>query len=114
MHELSICEAILGHVDARVRDRPVHTIHVRIGYLRQVVPDSLLFSWQVLTESTGRAGTELDVEHVPAVVHCAACGADTTLDWPVLACASCESHDVTLRSGDELEVSWIEIEEQVS
>ena len=113
MHELSICEAILGHVDARLGDRPVHSVHVRIGYLRQVVPDSLLFSWQVLTESTGRAGIELDVEHVPAVVHCASCGADTTLDWPVLACASCEGHDVVLRSGDELEVSWVEVSEPV-
>ena len=91
----------------------MHTVHVRIGYLRQVVPDSLLFSWQVLTESTGARRHRADVEHVPAVVHCRACGADTTLDWPVLACATCESHDVTLRSGDELEVSWVEVAEEV-
>jgi hydrogenase nickel incorporation protein HypA/HybF len=113
VHELSICEAILGHVSAKVGDRPVEGVHVRIGYLRQVVPESLLFSWEMLTEASGRAGLELTVEHVPAVVHCRACGADTTLDLPALVCATCEGHDVDLRSGGELEVAWIEVAEGV-
>ena len=75
MHELSLCQAILEHVEARAGERAVRRVHVRIGYLRQVVPDSLLFSWEMLTESSDLAGCELVVEHVPAVVHCAACAA---------------------------------------
>ena len=113
MHELSLCQAILEHVEARAGERAVCRVHVRIGYLRQVVPDSLLFSWAMLTDSSDLAGCELVVAHVPAVVHCAACALDTTLDWPVLACARCESHDVELRSGDELELAWIDVAEEV-
>ncbi len=113
MHELSLCQAILEHVEARSEGRPVRRVDVRIGYLRQVVPDSLLFSWEMLTERTPLAGTELVVEHIPAVVHCARCDVDTTLEWPVLACASCESHDVQLRSGDELQLAWIDVAEEV-
>jgi hydrogenase nickel incorporation protein HypA/HybF len=113
VHELSLCQAILEHVESRAGARPVPRVHVRIGYLRQVVPDALLFAWQMLTETSGRVGCELIIEHVPAVVHCTACGADSTLDFPVLACARCESHDVELRRGDELELAWIDVAEEV-
>jgi hydrogenase nickel incorporation protein HypA/HybF len=112
VHELSLCQAILEHVETRAGDRPVRCVNVRIGHLRQVVPDSLLFSWEMLTETTRLAGCELLVEHVPAVVHCTTCDLDTTLDWPVLACARCESHDVELRAGDELELAWIDVAEE--
>ena len=111
MHELSLCQAILDHTLARAGDRPVRRVEVRIGHLRQVVPDSLQFAWEMLTESTDLADCELVIEHVPAVVHCNACGADTTLDLPVLACAACEDMGVELRSGEELELAWIDVAE---
>ncbi len=113
MHELSLCQAIVDHVEARAGGRPIRRVEVRIGHLRQVVPDSLRFAWEMLTESTELAACELVVEHVPAVVHCGACGADTTLDLPVLACAACESLDVELRSGEELQLASMDVAEEV-
>lgn len=113
MHELSLCQAILEHVEARSNGRPVRQVDVRIGHLRQVVPDSLQFSWQMLTEGTDLDGVELVVEHVPAVVRCCSCGADTTLDLPVLACATCEGLDVELLSGEELDLASIDVAEEV-
>ena len=109
MHELSLAQAILEHVEAHAGGRPVRRVDVRIGYLRQVVPDSLAFAWEMLTEGTARAGCKLVIEHVPAVVQCRVCGAETTLDWPVLACAACESHDVELRSGEDLHVASLDV-----
>ena len=44
MHELSICEAIARTVVDRAAGRRVLTVTVRIGYLRQVVPEALAFS----------------------------------------------------------------------
>jgi hydrogenase nickel incorporation protein HypA/HybF len=67
----------------------------------------------MLTESTPFAATELTIEHVPAVVRCAACDRDTVLDWPVLACAHCGRHDVELRSGDELQLAWLDVGAEV-
>ncbi len=113
MHELSLCAAILETVDARAAGRPVGRVAVRIGYLRQVVPDSLRFSWEMLTQGTDLAGSELAIDHVPAVVRCRACGAETTLAWPVLACASCEGHDVELLSGEEFQLASIDVAEEV-
>ena len=78
---------------------------MRIGHFRQVVPDSLLFSWEMLTADSPLAGCELVIEQVPAVVHCRSCGADTTLDLPVMACSSCAGHDVDLVTGDEFQLA---------
>ena len=62
----------------------------------------MTFSWEMLTTTTVLEGAALEIEHVPVTVACHVCGTVTTLDVPVLACASCGSGDVELRSGDEL------------
>jgi len=113
MHELSLCQAILEHVESRAGGRPVRRVDVRIGHLRQVVPDSLQFSWEMLTESTELAGCELVIEHVAAVVRCRECATETTLGWPVLACAACEGHDVELLRGEELQIASLDVAEEV-
>jgi hydrogenase nickel incorporation protein HypA/HybF len=101
VHELSLCDAILGTTMKYAEGRPVRQVTVRIGHLRQVVPDALLFGWEVLTESTDLKGCELVIEQIPATVECRECRAVTTLDMPILACATCESFEVTLLSGEE-------------
>ncbi|MEQ1785791.1 MAG: hydrogenase maturation nickel metallochaperone HypA [Acidimicrobiales bacterium] len=113
MHELSLAQAIVEHVYARVGERPVRRVEVRVGHLRQVVPDSLQFAWEMLTESTSLAAAPLVVEHVPAVVRCRDCGADSTLEVPILACAACASLEVDLQSGRELDLAWIDVAEEV-
>ena len=109
MHELSLCEAIADTVRRRAEGRPVLRASVRIGHLRQVVPSSMSFCWEVLTDGTDLAGCELDIDHVPAVAFCPGCGERTTLDLPVLACASCGTSDVMLESGEELMLVSIEL-----
>jgi hydrogenase nickel incorporation protein HypA/HybF len=102
MHELSLCEAILGSAQKHADGQRVTQVNVRIGHLRQAVPDALLFGWEVLTESTDLKGCQLVIEQVPAVVHCTECGEDTTLDLPILCCGACESFEVKLLAGEEL------------
>ncbi len=113
MHELSLCQAILDTVEQRSAGRPVKRVDVRVGHLRQVVPDALSFSWEMLTDGTDLAGCELAIEQVPAVVRCHACGAESTLRFPVLACETCESHDVQLLSGDELLIASFDVAAEI-
>jgi hydrogenase nickel incorporation protein HypA/HybF len=109
VHELSLCDAILNKAIKHAGGRPVRQVTVRIGHLRQVVPDALLFSWEVMTDPTDMKGAELVIEHVPAVVECRECGNLSTLDFPILACATCESFDVQLISGEEFLVVSMEL-----
>jgi hydrogenase nickel incorporation protein HypA/HybF len=108
MHELALCQAIIGTVERHADGRRVEQVDVRIGHFRQVVPDSLQFSWELLTAGTDLVGCRLVIDHVPAVIECRACGQATTLELPILVCSSCESSDVTLVSGEELLVASID------
>ena len=102
MHELSICNAIARTAARHADGRPVTQVTVQIGHLRQVVPDALRFSWEVVSGASGLEDAELVIEQVPAVVECSACGARTTLEAPMVACGTCGAFDVELLSGEEL------------
>ena len=75
MHELSICSAIASTAAKHAEGRPVTQVTVQIGHLRQVVPDALQFSWEVVSSTTQLKDAELVIEQVPAVVECIECGA---------------------------------------
>ncbi len=114
MHELALCEAIIDTVTRHADGQAVERVEVRIGHFRQVVPDSLMFSWELLTDGTDLAGCELAIDHVPAVIECRSCGQQTSLDAPILMCRSCDSTDVTLVSGEEFQIASIDRAREVS
>jgi hydrogenase nickel incorporation protein HypA/HybF len=109
MHELSICSAIAATAAKHADGRPVSQVTVQIGHLRQVVPDALLFSWEVVSSASQLQDAQLVIQEIPAVVECLECGARSTLDLPILSCGDCGSFNVKLLSGEELQVMSIEL-----
>ncbi len=111
MHELSICSAIANAAAKHADGHTVSQVTVEIGHLRQVVPDALQFSWEIVASTTAAELRKADlvVQEVPAVVDCQKCAARTTLDMPILACGSCGAFEVTLISGEELRVVSIDV-----
>lgn len=110
MHELALCGAIADIVDRRAGDRPVGAVHVRIGQLRQVIPDTLQFCWEMVVCGTTLDGARLEIEEVPAVLHCRTCAADTAMDREVMfACRRCGGVDVAVASGEEFLVTALEL-----
>jgi hydrogenase nickel incorporation protein HypA/HybF len=109
VHELSLCDAIVGTATKHADGRPVTQVTVRIGHLRQVVPDALQFGWELLTDGTDLKGCELVIEQIPATVECHRCHVVSTLDLPVLVCGGCGSFEVSLRSGEEFLIVSMEL-----
>ncbi len=73
MHELSICGSIADIVTRRAAGRPVQVINVRVGQLRQVVPDTLVYCWELVSAETPLEGSRISIEAVPARIRCRAC-----------------------------------------
>lgn len=113
VHELSICSAIARTAQEHAGGRAVRRIRLRVGHFRQVVPGTLAYCWELQTRGGPLEGCALDVEHVPAVIRCRSCGADTTLEHPVLVCGSCGGTDVALVSGEEFLIESIDVAEPV-
>lgn len=110
MHELSLCRSIYGIVDGARRDRPVTTVHLQVGQLRQVVPATLEHCWGFVTDTTPLAGSVLEIDHVPVRLDCRACGERTTVEHVlVLTCAACGSGDISLHTGEEFLVTSIDL-----
>ncbi len=112
MHELSVCASIADIVNRRAAERRVAAIHLRIGQLRQVVPDTLLYCWSVLSADTELDGSVLEVESVPARISCNACGHETEIgDYPLFVCAGCDGVDVEVVAGEEFLITALDLVE---
>jgi hydrogenase nickel incorporation protein HypA/HybF len=111
VHELSICRSISGIVTEHAAGRPVARIHVRVGQLRQIVPDTLAHCWELVAATPGSplAGSVLEVDSVPAGVDCRACGAHTVLTEPVPRCAACGGCEVAIVTGEEFLVTSLDL-----
>ena len=112
MHELAISSAVLATVLRHAEGRRVTVVRLRVGHLRQVVPDSLEFHWGIVTRDGLCEGSVLEQELIPARLACGACARDWEIELPVFRCPSCGGADVAIAAGDELEVESIEVEEE--
>jgi hydrogenase nickel incorporation protein HypA/HybF len=109
VHELSLCQAVVGTVTDHAEGRRVTAVRLRIGHFRQIVPDTMKFCWSLQVAESPLAGSVLHIDEVPAVAECRACGDSTTLTDPVVACATCGSTDADLVSGEEFLVESIDV-----
>ena len=113
MHELALSRAILEQALSHAGGRPVVRVGVSVGALRQVVPSSLEFSFQAISNGTGCEGAELEQTLVPATASCP-CGERWTLQELLLRCPRCTGTTVSIRDGEQLTVDYIEVEEEAS
>ncbi len=104
MHELSIADAIVRIACAHAGERRIETVELKVGHLRQVVPDALAFAFTLVAEGTLAEGAELVMKEVPAAGVCRVCEAESELPGFPLACARCGSLDLELIRGEELSV----------
>jgi hydrogenase nickel incorporation protein HypA/HybF len=111
MHELSIADSIVRIACAHAAGRRVVKVELKVGHLRQVVPESLAFAFELVAQGTAAEGAELELEEVPAAGRCRGCGAETELGGFPLACARCGGLDLELLRGEELLVDSLELEE---
>jgi hydrogenase nickel incorporation protein HypA/HybF len=111
MHELSIAEAIADVALRHATGRRVTAVEVRVGALRQVVPDALEFAFELVAQGTALEGARLELQHVPARGRCRSCGADCEMDDFPLRCALCGGLEMDLLAGDELSVEALELDD---
>ncbi len=116
MHELSIAQNIVEMIQQHIPNQEwerVLAVRLKIGVLAGVVPESLEFSFQVITAELPLRHTQLEIESVPFRVYCNACSATTENEIGFALCKECGSTDIKIISGLELLVSEIEVQNSV-
>lgn len=105
MHELSICEALIGQVEAVARAEHanvVSDIYVSVGPLSGVEHPLMQNAFPIAAAGTVASDATLHLETLPVRVSCGECGRESEVPVNRLVCAHCGEWRTELVSGDEL------------
>ncbi len=107
MHELSLIENI---IDIILEEMPKHnltrieSISLKVGQMRQVVPEALLFGFECLSKDTPLEGAELIMENIAIKGRCDHCEEDIILENWFDPCPGCGAMHLPIVAGKELEI----------
>lgn len=87
----------------------IHRVVMRVGTLAGVVPDSLMFAFDIVTQGSMAEGATLEIETVPSLCHCVDCGKEFEPKDFFYECPNCGSLSVELKRGKELELAYLEV-----
>lgn len=113
MHELAIAQSIVSTVEREIERRnlsSVQKIVVRIGALSGILADALAFSFEAITLDTPLQNTKLEIENVPVHGKCRTCGHEFNVEDLVFACPRCDSAQIEVTKGLELDIAYLEVE----
>jgi hydrogenase nickel incorporation protein HypA/HybF len=112
MHEMSIAQNILEIVQetlAKEDSVQLKEVVLDIGELVAIVPDSLEFCYNVLTEQTPYQGSKLTINIIPLKGKCKTCAHIFSIEKMCFLCPRCKSTELDIIQGQELKISHLEV-----
>ncbi|HLE00699.1 MAG TPA: hydrogenase maturation nickel metallochaperone HypA [Bdellovibrionota bacterium] len=94
MHELSIAQSLIRIIEDELAKRnvknQVERVVVKAGKLNAIIPDSLSFHFDILKKTRPQLeSTVLEIQEIPAIVHCPKCQRTFELEHAIFACEVC-------------------------
>ena len=108
MHEMAITQSVVEAVCEHAAGRRVHSVKLEVGALCAVVPDAMMFCFELATEGTAAEGASLEVDMRPGEARCRTCDTAFTLNDLILLCP-CGSADVDVVAGRDLKILSMEV-----
>jgi hydrogenase nickel incorporation protein HypA/HybF len=108
MHEYALVQALVDRVSDQLRARAgvVRRVRVRVGELAGVDPDLFAAAYDLFRAHTCCAGAELELNRVPAIWTCPACGRALVPGERLQCCGQ----PARLAGGDDLVLEQVELE----
>ncbi|WPC74535.1 hydrogenase maturation nickel metallochaperone HypA [Vibrio porteresiae] len=113
MHELSISLKTVDIVVEQARKHRVNKVTgltLSIGALSCIEPDALRTGIEFASRETVAEGARLSIEMVPASGTCLDCGSHVGISSHMDACPKCNSYNIRVETGEELQIKNIEVE----
>ncbi len=115
MHEMGIVQSILDVVEQQAElhnARKVVKISLEFGALTAVLPDSIRFSFEILSKGGVAEGAALDIKIIPIKAVCTDCSTVHILEDYQPFCPACKSGALQIVEGrDEMRIASLEIED---
>ena len=111
MHEVSIVEGLIDIIKETAKQNNlsnVSMVSLRIGAMRQIVPDALQFAFEIVGKGTVAEGAEIRIREIATRGRCRACDKEFPVEDYCFICESCGSGDVEVIEGKELYIDTLE------
>lgn len=102
---MSIAEELLGIIRDSAEKagiQKVVAVNLRVGEFSSIMPESLEFAFQILSQGTITDGARINIDRVQAAFLCGRCGAQIGRDGS--SCPRCGSDEMRVVGGDKLEI----------
>jgi len=113
MHEASIAISLLETVSGLCQQEgynSIESVRLKVGRAAGILPDALLFAFDVAKADTIAKKAELIIEYVPLGGYCCACGSEfESEERYIYACPACKSTRIKITRGDELQIIDMEV-----
>ena len=113
MHEMSLCESIVGIIEEQAREQTFGTVKkvwLEIGRFSGVEIDALRFCFDVVTRGSVAEDSELLIDELPGQAWCLGCSRAVTVPQRFDPCPACGSYQVQVTGGDEMRIKELEVE----
>lgn len=113
MHELSIASALIDQITEAMKRggaSKIMSVTVAVGSLSGVDADALQMAFSVASEGTPAQGAELVIQEIEAKIFCKTCQKENPAEDFCFICPACQSTDIEVKQGRELNVREITAE----
>jgi hydrogenase nickel incorporation protein HypA/HybF len=113
MHEMSIAQSliqILQEEMAKHGAATLRSVRLSIGEMSAIVPESLSFCFEIITQGTPLEGAKLLMDRIPLKGYCPDCDQPFDIKDFVFICPTCRSPNIETIEGQELSIVEMEVE----
>jgi hydrogenase nickel incorporation protein HypA/HybF len=113
MHEMSIAQSLINILQEEMAKHGASTlrsVRLSIGELSAIVPESLSFCFEIITEGTPLEGARLLMDKIPLKGYCPQCDRPFDIKEFVFICPTCGNPDIETIEGQELSIVEMEVE----
>lgn len=86
----------------------IHVINFDVGSLQHLSEEILIHGFDAAKVDTLAANAELKIFHLPLKLHCNSCNQESEANNDKMHCQYCDSQDICIKQGMELNVRSIE------
>ena len=113
MHEASIAISLLETVSDLCKQEgynAIESVRLRVGRAAGILPDALVFAFDVAKAGTIASRAELIIEYISLGGFCSDCGSQfASEERYIYACPVCKSSAIKITRGDEMQIVDMEV-----
>lgn len=113
MHEASIAISLIETVADLCQKEgysSIESVRLKVGKAAGILPDALLFAFDVAKAGTPASQAQLIIEYIPLGGFCRECGSQfESGERFIYSCPDCQSSAIKITTGDEMQIVDMEV-----